>query len=60
MLQPIRQGDECAELDDPRFRNLMSQEDWMALPHAVRARFSKRRGGTVVYVGEVLANDGPE
>jgi hypothetical protein len=54
MLQPIRQGDECAELDDPRFRNLMSQEDWMALPHAVRARFSKRRGGTVVYVGEVL------
>jgi hypothetical protein len=62
MLQAIRNAVECAgpesstALGDLRFRNLLTHDDWMALPQTVRARFSKRLagGGTVVYVGEVL------
>ena len=44
------------ELGDLRFRALMPEADWMALPLAIRRRFSKRLAGgrTIVYAGEVL------
>ena len=47
---------ESNELGDLRFRALMSDADWAALPLAIRRRFSKRLadGNTAVYVGEVL------
>lgn len=43
-------------LGDVRFRALLSEADWAALPLAVRRRFSKRlaEGRTAIYVGEVL------
>lgn len=45
------------ELGDPRFRALLSAEQWAALPHPVRRRFSKRLAGglTVVYRGTVVS-----
>jgi hypothetical protein len=47
---------ETNELGDLRFRALMSEADWAALPLPIRRRFSKRLAGgnTAVYVGEVL------
>jgi hypothetical protein len=44
------------ELGDLRFRALMSDADWAALPLPIRRRFSKRLAGgnTAVYVGEVI------
>jgi hypothetical protein len=50
---PGRAGEE--PLSDMRFRALLSEADWAALPMAVRRRFSKRlaNGGTAIYVGEV-------
>ena len=44
------------ELADLRFRALMSEAEWAALPPPIRRRFSKRLAGgkTIVYVGEVL------
>jgi hypothetical protein len=47
-------GDET--LADLRFRALLSDADWAALPMSVRRRFSKRlaEGRTAIYVGEVL------
>jgi hypothetical protein len=47
---------ESNELGDLRFRALMSDADWAALPLPIRGRFSKRLAGgnTAVYVGEVL------
>jgi hypothetical protein len=44
------------EIGDLRFRRLLSDADWQALPSAVRARFTKRlaHGATAVYVGHVL------
>ena len=49
-------GPEANELGDLRFRALMSEADWAALPLPIRRRFSKRLAGgnTAVYVGEVL------
>jgi hypothetical protein len=43
-------------LGDLRFRALLCDDDWAALPLPVRRRFSKRLAGgrTVVYAGEVL------
>jgi len=48
--------DGADSLGDLRFRALLSDADWMALPAAVRHRFSKRLtdGKTAIYVGEVL------
>jgi hypothetical protein len=44
------------ELGDLRFRALMAEADWLALPLSIRRRFSKRLAGgnTAVYVGEVI------
>src|SRR3984957_14516323 len=49
-------GPPSDSLGDLRFRALLADDDWAALPLAVRRRFSKRfaDGGTVVYAGEVL------
>jgi hypothetical protein len=43
-------------LGDLRFRALMADSDWVALPPTIRKRFSKRLAGgnTIVYVGEVI------
>ena len=40
---------------DPRFRTLLNPQDWNALPHRVRRRFSKRLSGTTlaIYKGTV-------
>jgi hypothetical protein len=42
-------------LGDPRFRALLSEPDWEALPLPIRRRFSKRLAGghTAVYAGTV-------
>jgi hypothetical protein len=47
---------ETESLGDLRFRALMPQAEWAALPGSIRRRFSKRLadGNTAVYVGEVI------
>jgi hypothetical protein len=44
-----------APVGDLRFRALLGDDEWLSLPAAVRARFSKRLGAgeTAVYVGRV-------
>lgn len=53
--RPAPEDDAGAALGDLRFRALMSDEDWAALPLPIRRRFSKRvaDGRSVVYVGRV-------
>jgi len=48
---------DAAPIGDLRFRKLLSDTEWNALPPKVRARFSKRvaSGDTAVYVGHVTA-----
>ena len=52
------QGERGADdsLGDLRFRALLSDLDWEALPLAIRRRFSRRLadGGTIVYAGTVV------
>jgi hypothetical protein len=47
---------EASALGDLRFRALLSDADWLALPAPIRRRFSKRLSGgnTTVYVGDVI------
>jgi len=44
------------ELGDLRFRALVSESEWTALPVSIRRRFSRRLAGgrTIVYAGEIL------
>src|SRR4051812_42274486 len=55
----VRSPSDANELGDLRFRALMSEADWTALPLSIRRRFSKRLtgGSTTVYVGEALTNE---
>jgi hypothetical protein len=52
----VQRPPETNELGDLRFRTLMPDADWAALPLPIRRRFSKRLAGgnTAVYVGEVI------
>ena len=54
--KPQQDPDASSALCDLRFRALMAESDWAALPAPIRRRFSRRlaSGDTVVYVGEVL------
>jgi uncharacterized protein DUF4166 len=55
-VETARAPFESNEVGDLRFRALISDADWSALPLPIRRRFSKRLAGgnTAVYVGEVL------
>jgi hypothetical protein len=53
---PNRDGQPDDSLGDLRFRALLSEPDWAALPLAIRRRFSRRLadGGTIIYAGTVM------
>ncbi len=57
IVTPIGHGGSEFSLGDLRFRALLGAEAWATLPHAVRARFSKRltNGATAIYSGRVIA-----
>lgn len=50
-------GGAAGHVEDPRFRALMSEAEWVALPPAIRRRFSRclADGATSVYAGRVVA-----
>lgn len=52
----IAESERDDSLGDLRFRALLSEPDWAALPLAVRRRFSRRLAGgsTIVYAGSVI------
>lgn len=49
----------ATELSDDRYRNLLGEARWRALPHDVRRRFSKHlaAGAATIYRGEVVATE---
>jgi hypothetical protein len=53
---PHGDGARDDSLGDLRFRALLSEPDWAALPRAIRRRFSRRLadGATIVYAGTVI------
>ncbi len=53
---PLHSPGSDLELGDLRFRALLSEADWAALPLPIRRRFSKRLadGNTAVFTGEVV------
>ena len=53
---PLHSPGSEPELGDLRFRALLGEADWAALPLPIRRRFSKRLAGgdTAVYTGEVI------
>lgn len=55
-VQAFDAGPDSGTLGDLRFRALLADADWWALPPPIRRRFSKRLadGKTAVYVGEIL------
>jgi Domain of unknown function (DUF4166) len=54
--QPQPDGVRDEALGDLRFRALLAEQDWAALPLAIRRRFSRRLvdGATIVYAGTVM------
>jgi hypothetical protein len=54
--RPVARRGAAAELGDLRFRALLGEEAWAALPEATRKRFGKRLGDcrTILYAGEIL------
>ncbi len=54
--EPQPDGVRDDSLGDLRFRALLAEQDWAALPLAIRRRFSRRLadGATVVYAGTVI------
>ncbi|MGZ8283647.1 MAG: DUF4166 domain-containing protein, partial [Allosphingosinicella sp.] len=54
--RPTHHPEVSPQLGDLRFRTLIGERDWAALPAAVRARFGKSvtGGRTIVYAGEIV------